>query len=123
MWGLEAYFYKYDMRDDYFEEYEVQTGIDENAQPVFTTRLRAIPKDGSKTRSRDHAGYLAQQVKELMDRLGIDFGMYQDHLVNGGCDVKTLAYEQTIPFVTKALDVAFTRLDELEKRLSALDAK
>lgn len=119
--GLEAYFYKYDMRDDYFEEYTVQTGIDEDAQPVFTTRLRAIPKDGSKKRSRDHAGYLAQQVKELMDRLGIDFGMYQDHLVNGGCDVKTLAYEQTIPFVTKALDVAFTRLDELEKRIAALE--
>ena len=119
--GLVPYLYKYDFRDDYFEEYEVQTGIDENSQPVFTTKLRAIPRDGSKTRNRDHAGYLAQQVKELMDRLGIDFGMYQDHLVNGGCDVKTLAYEQTIPFVTKALDVAFTRLDELEKRIAALE--
>ena len=120
--GLVPYLYKYDFRDDYFEEYDIQTGIDpETAEPVFTTKLLPIPKDGSKKRNRDHAGYLAQQVKELMDRLGIDFGMYQDHLVNDGCDVKTLAYEQTIPFVTKALDVAFTRLDELEKRIAALE--
>ncbi|EFD4927008.1 hypothetical protein F2M41_17325 [Escherichia coli] len=121
--GLESCFYKLDYRDDYFEEYTVQVGIDENAQPVFETRRRAIPRDGSKKRKRDHAGYLAQQVKALMDRLGIDFGMYQDHLVNGGEDVKTLGYEQAIPFVTKALDVAFARMDKFEERLSKIETK
>ncbi|VFS64199.1 Uncharacterised protein [Kluyvera cryocrescens] len=121
--GLKSYLYKYDFRDDYFEEHTVQVGIDENAQPVFETKLRPIPKDGSKKRERDHAGYLAQQIKALMDELGIDFGMYQDHLVNGGCDVKTLAYEQAIPFITKALDMAFSRLDEIEERLAKLESQ
>lgn len=121
--GLKSYFYKYDFRDDYFEEQMVQVGIDENAQPIHAPKLRPIPKDGSKKRERDHAGYLSQQIKELMDRLGIDFGMYQDHQVNGGCDVKTLAYEQAIPFVTKALDVAFSRLDDIEERLAKLEAQ
>ncbi|MCN5198788.1 hypothetical protein MLJ17_03225, partial [Escherichia coli] len=62
-----------------------------------------------------------QQVKELLDRLGIDCGIYQDHLVNNGCDVKTIAYEQVIPFVTKAIDVAFSRIEGLEQRLNKLE--
>ncbi|WP_437889575.1 hypothetical protein [Phytobacter sp. V91] len=119
--GLVPQFYKYDYRDDYYEEYKVQVGIDEDAQPVFETRLRPIEKDGSKMRERDHAGFIAQQVKELMDSLGIDFGMYQDHLVTGGADVKTLDYQQVIPFVTKALDVAFTRIEQIESRLTELE--
>lgn len=121
--GLVSCFYKLDLRDDYFEEYEEQTGVDENGQPVFETFRRAIPKDGSKKRNRDHAGYLTQQVKELMDRLGIDFGMYQDHLVNGGCDVQTLAYEQGLPFTTKAVDVAFERLDAQVDLITEQDKK
>lgn len=121
--GLVPQLYKYDYRDDYYEEYKVQVGIDDEAQPVFETRLRPIEKDGSKMRERDHAGFIAQQVKELMDRLGIDFGMYQDHLKNGGADVKTLDYQQVIPFVTKALDVAFIRIEEIEDRLKKLESK
>ncbi|HEE9981686.1 TPA: tail fiber domain-containing protein [Citrobacter freundii] len=119
--GLTSYFYKFDYRDDYFEEYAVQIGIDDNAQPVYETRRRPLTKDGSKIRVRDHAGYLAQEVKGLMDSLGIDFGMYQDHLVNGGCDVKTLGYEQVIPFATKAIDVAFNRIDDLAKKQTDLE--
>ncbi|QHJ81395.1 MAG: hypothetical protein [Bacteriophage sp.] len=121
--GLVPQLYKYDYRDDYYEEYKVQVGINEEAQPVFETRLRPIEKDGSKMRERDHAGFIAQQVKELMDRLGIDFGMYQDHLKDGGADVKTLDYQQVIPFVTKALDVAFSRIEEIEDRLKKLESK
>ncbi|MFS7308371.1 hypothetical protein [Rahnella inusitata] len=121
--GLDSYFYKYDYRDDYIEEYDVQICIDTEAQPVFETRIRHLPRDGSKQRVRDHAGYLAQQVKGLMDKLGLDFGMYQDHLVDGGCDVKTLAYEQTIPFLSKSIDVAFTRIEEIERRLHDIDGK
>lgn len=121
--GLTSWFYKLDLRDDYVEEYEEQVGEDEEGNPIFDIFTRPIPKDGSKIRTRNHAGYLAQEVKVLMDTLGIDFGMYQDHLVNGGCDVKTLAYEQTIPFLSKALDVAFERLGEQNKRMDAIEAR
>lgn len=119
--GITPYLYKWDYRDDYIEEYDVKVGDDENGNPVYETRVRHLDKDGSKKRTRDHAGFLAQQVKELLDRLGIDCGIYQDHLVNDGCDVKTLAYEQVIPFITKAMDVAFSRLDNIEERLGKLE--
>ncbi len=119
--GLVPQFYKYDFRDDYYEEYQVQVGIDDEDQPIYEKNLRPIDKDGSLVRNRDHAGFIAQQVKELMDRLGIDFAIYQDHLIHGGSDVKTLDYQQVIPFVTKALDVAFCKLDDIESRLSRLE--
>ena len=128
--GLVPHFYKYDFRDDYIEEYDEEIGVDARGNAIVEHRTRMLEKDGSKKRIRDHAGFIAQQVKELMDKLGIDFGMYQDHLVNGGCDVKTLAYEQTIPFLTKAFDVAFERMDaqdlviaEQNKTLTALENK
>lgn len=122
--GLRSCMYKFDYRDDYIEEYIEEVGTDAEGKPVYETKIRHLDKDGSKKRTREHAGYLAQQVKELLDKLGFDCGIYQDHLVNeGGCDVKTLAYEQTIPFITKALDVAFTKLDDIEKRLSKLESQ
>ncbi|EHK6172991.1 tail fiber domain-containing protein [Escherichia coli] len=119
--GIIPYFYKWDFRDDYIEEYNVKIGDDSNGNPIFETRIHQHEKDGSRKRKREHAGYLAQQVKELLDRLGIDCGIYQDHLVNNGCDVKTIAYEQVIPFVTKAIDVAFSRIEGLEQRLNKLE--
>lgn len=119
--GLQSGFYKLDLRDDYYEEYEEQIGVDDDGNPIMDIKHRAIPKDGSKKRNRWHAGYLSQQVKSLMDALGIDFGMYQDHSVNGGCDVLTLAYEQSIPLISKAVDVAFERIGEIEQRLKKLE--
>ncbi|UQI38072.1 hypothetical protein [Citrobacter freundii] len=121
--GLKSYFYKLDLRDDYIETYEVQVGIDKDAQPVFETRSRILPKDGSKKRVRDHAGYFTQQVKALMDELGIDFGMYQDHRVNGGCDVQSLGYEQAIPLISKALAVTIEKGIERDKRQDAQDKR
>lgn len=121
--GLKSYFYKLDLRDDYIETYEVQVGIDDQAQPIFETRSRTLPKDGSKKRVRDHAGYFTQQVKDLMDELGIDFGIYQDHLVNGGCDVQSLGYEQAIPLISKALAVTIEKGIERDKRQDAQDKR
>lgn len=108
--GLSSKFYRWDYRDDYIS-------IDDEGN------VSAAEKDGSKKRSRLHAGYLAQQVKALMDELGIDFGMYQDHLIEGGCDVKTVGYDQAIPLISKALSVAFDRLDDIEERMKSLEAK
>lgn len=87
----------WDMRDDYFEEYQVQIGIDEDAQPVFETRYRAIEKDGSKKRNRRHQWIVAQKLKSLCEELGVDFGGLQDHSINGGCDVLTVGYDEFIP--------------------------
>lgn len=119
--GLRPVDGRWDMRDDYIEEYQVQVGIDDNAEPVFETRIRQLPKDGSKARSRFHHWFIAQEVKELCDELGVDFGGYQDHSVNGGCDVKTLGYDEFIPPTVKAVQQCWTRLDELEDRIAKLE--
>lgn len=119
--GLRPVDGRWDMRDDYWEEYQVQVGIDENAEPVFETRVRHLPKDGSKARNRFHHWFIAQEVKELCDNLGVDFGGYQDHAVNGGCDVLSLGYDEFIPPTVKAVQQCWVRLDELEKRIAALE--
>jgi hypothetical protein len=61
-----------------------------------------------------HAGLIAQDVKESMDDLSVDFGLYQDHLVNGGKDVKSLGYAELIPVLIKAIQELSSRLDALE---------
>lgn len=83
----------------------------------------AASKDGSKKRRRLHQWFIAQEVKELCDRLGVEFGGYQDHTVNGGCDVLTLGYDEFIPPIVKTLQDIKHRQDDFEMRLLALEAK
>ena len=119
--GLRPVDGRWDMREDYTEEYQVQVGIDENDEPVFETHVRKIPKDGSKKRNRLHHWFIAQEVKALCDSLGVEFGGYQDHSVHGGCDVLSLGYDEFIPPMTKAIQQCWQRMDDIERRLDKLD--
>lgn len=94
--------YKWNMRDDYFEKTE--------------DGLVAIENDGSKKRNRFHHGLVAQEVKEACDRLGIDFGGYQDHTKNGGDDVLTIGYDELIAPLINAVKQLSARIKELEDR-------
>lgn len=116
--GLRPVEGRWDMREDYFEESE---DVLEDGE-VVTTR-KPIEKDGSKKRSRLHQWFIAQEVKELCDRLGVEFGGYQDHSVSGGCDVLSLGYDEFIPPIVSALQDVIKRQDGIEKRLLALEAK
>ncbi|MGE6106753.1 phage tail protein [Aeromonas sobria] len=118
--GLEAEEGFWDMRDDYLEEHQVQVGIDlETAEPIFETRFRHLPKDGSKKRNRRHQWFRAQKIKALCEKLGIDFGGFQDHTVNGGCDVMSLGYDEFIPPLTAYVQRRKTELRALEKLVTA----
>lgn len=75
-----------------------------------------IIRDGSKKRNRYHHGLIAQQVKDVMDEHGIDFGGYQDHSVKGGNDVLSIGYEELIGPMIKAIQ-------ELKKEIEVLKAK
>ena len=119
--GLRPVDGRWDMREDYTEEYQVQVGIDENDEPVFETHVRKLPKDGSKKRERFHHWFIAQEVKALCDSLGVEFGGYQDHSINGGCDVLSLGYDEFIPPITKAIQQCWQRMDDIERRLDKLD--
>lgn len=117
--GLRPVDYRWNMRDDYIEYYEQQIGIDpETAEPIFETRTRLLENDGSKARARYHHGFIAQEVKALTDKLGVDFGGYQDHKINGGCDVLSIGYDEFIAPAVKAIQQCWERMDSIEARLN-----
>jgi hypothetical protein len=89
------------MRDDYIV---VEDG-----------EIKHLPKDGSKKRNRFHQGLIAQEVKEVCDRLGVDFGGLQNHAVNGGDDVMTLGYAELIAPLIKAVQQLSARIDAIEQ--------
>ena len=116
--GLRPVEGKWDMREDYYEDVEY---IDEDGE--VQTKRNMLPKDGSKVRDRFHQWFIAQDVKTLCDRLGVDFGGYQDHKLNGGCDVLSLGYDEFIPVLTKAVQEIHEKLSGMEDRLIALETK
>ena len=110
----------WDLRDDYVEYTEVKA-VDDKGVETVTLERKELERDGSKKRSRKHQWFIAQEVKELCDRLGVDFGGYQDHSKNGGEDVLSLGYDEFIPPAVKAIQECWQRLDKLEERISKLE--
>jgi len=71
-------------------------------------------KDGSKKRTRFHHGLIAQELRDTMTSLGVDFGGFQDHAIGGGEDVLTVGYEELIGPLIKAIQQLSSRVEELE---------
>ena len=67
--------------------------------------------------------FIAQDVEALCEKLGVDFGGLQHKAKCGGDDVYTLGYDEFIPPITKAVQECWSRLDEMEQRLLALEEK
>lgn len=124
--GLNPVQGRWDMREDYLEEYLVQIGLDDDSNPVFETKLRKTPKDGSKRRNRLHQWFIAQEVVALIESLGLnpdDIGIIQHHASNGGGDVYSMGYDEFIPPVVSAIQSCWKRLDDMEKRLESLESQ
>lgn len=124
--GLRPVQGNWNVRESYIDAYEVQVGIDENANPIFETRTKFDEEGyraGTRARGRDHNWFIAQEVDELCQSLQIDFAGLQNHSKNGGCDVFSLGYEEFIPPLTKAVQQCWARMDELELRISAIEKK
>ncbi|AIW03308.1 tail spike protein [Bacillus phage Mater] len=82
---------------------------------------------GDKAGKRFHQGVIAQEVKKVMDDLGVDFGGYQDHKVNGGSDVLSIGYEEFIPVSMKAIQelaekdkLKDQKIEKLESAIASL---
>ncbi|GMQ56396.1 hypothetical protein AN1V17_07890 [Vallitalea sediminicola] len=112
--GLKPVEFKWDYREDYVEETTNEDG---------SIDLKEIPKDGSKKRKRLHQGFIAQDVKALMDSLGVEFAGYQDHKVKGGEDVLTLGYTEFIPPLVKAIHQQHKSILKLQKKIEMLENK
>ena len=119
--------YKFDYREDYrdhrTEMQDVVIGQDEDGNGIIeqqevtipdTRELGEITHDGTHKRSRLHCGLVAQEVKQVMDDLGVDFGGYQDHSINGGQDVMSIGYGELIAPMIKAIQELKARVEVLE---------
>ena len=92
----------------------IELGIDSNGKPIY--EMISIPG------VRKHYGFIAQEVKEVMDNLEIDdfAGWVKDDLSNPN-SYQSLSYEQFIPPLTKAIQELSNKLDLIESRLDALE--
>ncbi len=124
--------FKWDMREDYRvpapkqpnkddyatdEEYEAAMAV---WQPQFAAwqeadKLANITHDGTHKRNRYHQGLIAQEVKQTMDAMGVDFGGYQDHTIKGGDAVLSIGYEELIAPLIKAIQELKAEFDEYKR--------
>lgn len=101
--------YKWDLRDSYYDYKEDDEGN--------IVRIE-LPKDGSKKRNRYHYGLIAQELKEVSESIGIDFGGLQDHSINGGSDVMSIGYDELIAPLIKAVQELSLKVKDLESKLN-----
>lgn len=111
--------FKWNFRTDYStptDEYHIVNNI---RVPV----MDVSDNDGSKTRNRFHHGLVAQEVKQLMDTMGVDFGGYQDHTINGGKDQLTISYTELIAPIIKSIKELKEANDLLKQEIAELKTK
>lgn len=78
-------------------------------------KLANITHDGTHTRNRYHHGLVAQEVKQTMDAIGVDFGGYQDHTIKGGDAVLSIGYEELVAPLIKAIQELKAEFDEYKR--------
>lgn len=107
--------YKWNCRRDYIvASTQATTTVNGVTVPV----LEELPNDGSKTRTRYHHGLIAQEVKQVMDALNVDFGGYQDHSIKGGKDQLSIAYMELIGPLIKSIQELNAKVELLEQQLA-----
>jgi len=117
---LRAVDYKWDIREDYKTEMPTQGELsDEDFKIVMdewleSVKLDNLTHDGTNTRTRYHHGLIAQEVKDVIEASGVDFGGFQDHSVNGGQDVLSIGYTELIAPMIKAIQELTARINVLE---------
>ena len=79
--------------------------------------------DGSKAGKRPHYGLVAQEVKEVMNELNVDFAGYLDSNIDGGEDVLSLGYTEFIAPIVKAIQEQQQMIEMLEQKIDKLEQK
>lgn len=113
--------YKWDIRDDYKTEAPFQLNENSTEEEINTynlwlesVKLDNLTHNGTHTRSRFHHGLIAQEVKDVIQASGVDFGGFQDHNINGGEDVLSIGYDELIAPMIKAIQELTARINVLE---------
>lgn len=96
--------FRWDMREDYRPPMPAQDASQAQWDAFHEAcKLSNLTHDGTHKRTRFHHGLVAQEVKQTMDTLGVDFGGYQDHAIKGGDAVVSLGYEELVAPLIKAI--------------------
>jgi len=117
--------YKFDYREDYRPEKPTPLELDATEEEkdaykiimdewVESCKVDNLTHDGTNKRSRYHHGLIAQEVKEVIDASGVDFGGFQDHKIGGGGDVLSIGYTELIAPMIKAIQELTARINVLE---------
>lgn len=125
--AIEPVDYKWDFREDYRPAppqapglNATQAELDEyaaaKAKYLEDIKFSNLTADGTHKRTRYHHGVIAQQVQQVIEASGIDFGGFQDHKIKGGDDVLSVGYLEFIAPLIKAVQ-------ELAARVAALESK
>ena len=112
--------YKWDIREDYKNEIPTQGELSDEDFKILmdewleSVKLDNLTHDGTNTRTRYHHGLIAQEVQDVIEASGVDFGGFQDHSVNGGQDVLSIGYTELIAPMIKAIQELTARINVLE---------
>lgn len=102
--ALQPRMYRWDMREFYRPE---RPGPDATEAELDAWReackLSNLTHDGTHKRNRFHQGLIAQEVKEVLTTMGVDFGGFRDCEVNGGDAQMGIEYTQFIAPLIKAI--------------------
>jgi hypothetical protein len=113
---LQPRMFRWDMREDYRPPAPGPNATPEEiAAWQEACKLANITHDGTHKRTRYHHGLIAQEVKQTMDSMGVDFGGYQDHTIKGGDAVLSLGYEELIAPLIKAIQELKAEFDEYKR--------
>jgi hypothetical protein len=108
--------FKWDMREDYRPPKPSQDASQATWDAWHEAcKLANITHNGTHKRTRYHHGLIAQEVKQTMDAMGVDFGGYQDHTIKGGDAVLSLGYEEMIAPLIKAIQELKAEFDEYKR--------
>lgn len=88
----------------------------------FISQLKPVdykrtPRTGENKGERTHHGFIAQDLRSLIEETGLDFGGYQDQSIAGGEDVLTIGYTEFIAPMVKAIQELLVKVEDLENQL------
>jgi hypothetical protein len=78
-------------------------------------KLANLTHAGTHKRNRLHQGLVAQEVKAVMDTMGVDFGGFRNSEINGGDAQMGLEYTQFIAPLIKAIQELKAEFDEYKR--------
>jgi hypothetical protein len=108
--------FRWDMREDYRPPKPSKDASEQEWNAWHEAcKLANLTHDGTYKRTRYHHGLIAQEVKQMMDSFGLDFGGYQDHTIKGGDAVLSIGYEELVAPLIKAIQELKAEFDEYKR--------